>query len=449
VVSEVRTHSPGVIAGREQLEAARAQLAQAQRAWLPSGELTVGLTGSPNVRCLDADSDVPNPDRAYRESHCIRTNVVALNNQPAGGLADVAPIHGVILNLALTLNQPLYSFGRLEAQLAIAQAQVAAAEAGLLREQAEIEFTAARAYWGVKAARAAVDTLTDASERLREWLDKIDSQINGANPSKYTESDLARLKLALANLEILLADQRRNKTFAEEGLRILTQDTDADVDEAELELDDSDGGAGLEAFRARALRLRPEVQQFESFARTARAWRQLKVADFFPELLLTSSLGYGYASSMDTPQNWYLARPNFLNANLGLLLRQPLDFGGRHARYAQARHDEAANEARLKQVRSNTATDVAQAHANLEEARRRLKETERGERVSRGWYHAIDQNLSAGLYTDGREMTEAARSYFEFRLRRLQAIFDSNVARAWLRRVVGESESSPERTDTR
>jgi hypothetical protein len=45
--------------------------------------------------------------------------------------------------------------------------------------------------------------------------------------------------------------------------------------------------------------------------------------------------------------------------------------------------------------------------------------------------------MQAGLYTEGRELTEAARAYFDFRLRHLQAIMDSNVTLAWLERTTG------------
>jgi len=55
--------------------------------------------------------------------------------------------------------------------------------------------------------------------------------------------------------------------------------------------------------------------------------------------------------------------------------------------------------------------------------------------VSRGWFHAIDSNVQAGLQSDPREAVEAAQAYFAFRLRNLQAIYDADIALAWLERV--------------
>jgi outer membrane protein TolC len=59
--------------------------------------------------------------------------------------------------------------------------------------------------------------------------------------------------------------------------------------------------------------------------------------------------------------------------------------------------------------------------------------------VARGWYNVVDTNVTQGLMasTDARELVEAARTYFEFRLRRLQAIMDANTTWAALARATG------------
>jgi hypothetical protein len=85
----------------------------------------------------------------------------------------------------------------------------------------------------------------------------------------------------------------------------------------------------------------------------------------------------------------------------------------------------------------NYSTEIARAFADWEEARGRALATKRGEKVSRGWYNALDEATAVGGNSDGREFVEAAQNYFTFRLRQLQAIFDANSALSWLRRVTG------------
>lgn len=443
LVRKVSSEFAGVVAGREGVEAAQAQLRAAQLMWLPTGEATLLLSGSPKVRCIgksydpnDPMNNVPLEDVAAREANCLRTTYVDLRTS-TGGLADIAPIHGLFLRLDVRLEQPLFTFGKIEASIGLGKAAVATARANLEREQADAVFNAMRAYWGLKAARAAVATIEEGVEKLNEWIERIDESLSGKNQSKYTESDLARLKVALANAQMLLLDQKRNRDYAKDALELLTGDPEADVDEAELDLMEADDPEALDVWQARALKLRPELKLADAATASARSVRWLRIAELLPDLHLSSTLNVGYAGGMDTPQNYFFNRTNFLNAQFGLLLRQPLDFGVRSARYLQARHEERAAVARARQSLINYSTEISKAYADYEEARGRAKETARGEKISRGWYNAVDQNLATGLFTDGREMVEAVQNYFTFRLRNFQAIFEANVALAWLRRTTG------------
>jgi len=442
LVAKVMKDAPGVVSQREAVAAAKANLKAAQLAWLPVGELTLALGGTPDVKCLDRldpsldpntpGQFVPYSDKAQREANCIRTNIVDLRNSP---ISQVLPFSGVYVGVNAWLNQPLYSSGKIEAGIAVAQSNVEQQEAGVAREQAEAVWNATRAYWGVKVTRAAIETLDEGIEKVREWVDKIDEQISGKNQSRYTESDLARLKIALANAEIALIDQKRNRFYAEQALKILTNDPAADVDEGEFDMEDVE--LGLDEWQGRALRLRPEIRQLDGQLKGMTALRKQRIAELLPDLTLNSALQFGYAPAVDTPQNWFLNRPNILNATFLLVLRQPLDFGVRAARFLQARRDESASALRRKASVVTYSTEIAKAFADWEEAKGRAQQTKRGEKISRGWYNAVDQSLAAGLYTDGREMVESAQNYFFFRLRQLQAIFDANVQLAWLRRTTG------------
>ena len=53
-----------------------------------------------------------------------------------------------------------------------------------------------------------------------------------------------------------------------------------------------------------------------------------------------------------------------------------------------------------------------------------------------GWYRAMDDQIG-NIGGIGRDIADAARNYFELRLRHLQAIMDVNVNTAQLRRVAG------------
>jgi outer membrane protein TolC len=433
LIAHVTRHYPGVLTARHGVDAAQANVSAAQRLWAPTGDLTFFVTGSPNSACADA-TGYSHPDKTIRERNCVRSSVVDLAR--FNSLANAAPIHGVNLNLGVNLYQPLYTFGKNEATIGHAKAGLEAARAAVGAAEADAIYNATRAYWGIKSARTALTVLDDGLKKVDEWIDRIDEELSGANKNKYTESDLARLKIGADHIRILRLDLERQLRYAEAGLRVLTGEEDADVDAEEIDLVDFDErSAG--AYAEEMARLRPEARQAAAWSRQAGQSRRLRLAEMLPDLLFWTRLDYAYSSNLDSPENMFMFRPTRLHVDFMLLLRMPLDFGPRWFRLKQAQADERGAKAREQHSLTSWAIDVHRAYADVVEAIGRVKQAKHAEKVARGWYTSIDQGLQTGLYTDGRELAEAARVYFEYRLRYIQALFDANSMVALLERTAG------------
>jgi len=209
-----------------------------------------------------------------------------------------------------------------------------------------------------KAARAALGTLDEGIKALHEWIDKMNEQLDGKNAAKYTESDLARLKVALSFIMTQRYDQDRNLSYAQSALRLLTSDPQADTDDAELDLT-TEEIEPIDVWQKRAQLRRPELIVARASHAVADGARRARIADMLPELSFNSYLGVGYASSIDTPQNYFFNRANFVNATFGLMLHEPLDLGQRFARWRQARADEHAADARTRAADLGGETDIA------------------------------------------------------------------------------------------
>src|SRR5262249_45097231 len=158
--------------------------------------------------------------------------------------------------------------------------------------------------------------------------------------------------------------------------------------------DDSDA---LPLWLSRALQKRPEIHLLKANDSLAVSLRNARLADLLPELSFVSTLNVGYASSMDTPANYYFNRPTYTNATLGLQLHIPLDLGPRTARFLQARNDLRATLARSQGSLLTYSQEIAKAYEDYQEARARAKELARGEKIARGWFFAVDSNVQAGL----------------------------------------------------
>ena len=378
-----------------------AQVSQARRGWAPTGDITVALGPTPNIQCDPAGNNCgPQWDR-----------------------------WNIALYLGVNLYQPIFNFGKVAAATAQAQANVDVNKGYLGAAKADVMVNAMRAYWVIKWARASRDTLDEGIEKLAAWTTKIEDDLN-ASRGNYYEGDLARLKIALDEAKLTRGDIMRVYSYAEAGLKVLTDDEHADVDGEELEFMDSISrpvSYWIDAARVH----RPESKVQDAVLAAAKGYHRLKTAEMAPDLGLQANASYLYAPEINAP----ISKNGSLS--LMLTLRTPLDFAVRYGRLQQARSDEKAAAQRRRAAFDNIVLEVDRAHADAEEARARATLLGHAAKISRGWYNSIDQNMSAGLVTDGREFVDAARAYFGYRIRYLQAILDANLTVVALRRVTG------------
>ena len=432
LLEKVGREYAGVQAAQEGQHMAEAQLSQANRLWAPTGEVTFGITGSPDIKCTDGNaSGIVSPDQRYRERNCIATTATDLRS--TSKLA-ILPLHGVALNVQARILQPLYTFGKIESAQALAHAAVDNAKAQVEKDRNEARLNALRAYYGLKLARAAKGTLDDGKGQLASWVTKIDSDIDKGK-SAYSESDLIRLKIALDNAELVGLDFERTLEFALGAIRYLTNDPEADIDGDDLddvELVDQP----LSFYQDTARLHRPEARMLDAGRAATAANRRLQIAQMLPDLGLATSVGYGLATGVDDPQSAFVNRPNFLGAGLALVARQPLDFALKLGRYDEAKAQERQMAARRDQALGAIGLEIRKAWLDTVEAKGRGKVLAHAEKIARGWYHATDQALETGV-ADSRDVAESARNYVELRIRHLQSLMDQNIALAVLRNSAG------------
>jgi len=403
LLDKVAHEYAGVKYAEAVLSSSQAQVSQAKRGWAPTGDLTIAFGPTPNIVCGESMAD-----------------------KSCGPRWDN---WNIALYMSLNLYQPLFSFGKVEAATANAKANLDVNKGYLGAAKGDVMVNAMRAYWGLKWARASRDTLDEGIEKLAAWVTKIEDDLN-ASRGNYNEGDLARLKIALDEAKMIRGDIMRGLSVAERGLKVLTEDNEADVDGDELEMMDT--VARPVTYWVDSARVhRPEAKVQDAILGASKGWHRLKTAEMLPDLGLQANATYWYAPEINAPI------PKNGSLTLMLMLRTPLDFGVRYGRLQQARSDEKAAADRRRAAFDNIAIEVERAYADAEEARSRSKLLGHASKISRGWYNSIDQNMSAGLVTDGREFVDAARAYFGYRIRYLQSILDANLTLVALRRATG------------
>jgi outer membrane protein TolC len=429
---------PGLLAGRESVRSARYTHDEQRWLKLPSGELNGYLSWSPNIKCKTAQelgysSDLDmlgNP--LGGPNNCRETNTIQTLNTST--IQNYLPIYGVLLRLDVRIIQPLFTFGKLNAASDLGKVGVSLAQAQTDGQRLDHAVNLVRAYFGLKTARAAYETVKEGQTEMGKWVKQIDRDLESGKGS-YTEIDLMRLKVAESQIELGVVDVERTMASALAALRYLVQDAGVDVDDGDLTVW-QDERQPLSYYLDTALRLRPELRALRATGEGARLFRRLRVAELLPDFGVIVNIGYGLASGVEDPNHAFMNRMNYVGAGIGLGMRWALDFGPRVARLQKAIADVNVFEARKRELLGGGALEIERAYNDLVEAQRRLKANEAAERRARGWLQGIRQNIDVGT-SESRDMIDALRTYFDQHINVLRAINDVNVQAATLRRLCG------------
>lgn len=433
---------PGLLAGRESVRAARYVHDEQRWLKLPSGEFNGYLSWSPNIKCKDpaelgymvnglnlTDSA---GNRVGGAGQCLETNTV--QTLDSSTWRNYLPIYGVLLRLDMRVVQPLFTFGKLDAASGLGKVGVTLAQAQTDGQRLDHALNLVRAYFGLKTARAAYETVKEGQSEMNKWVKQIDKDLEAGRGS-YTEIDLMRMKVAESQIEIGVVDVERTLASTLAALRYLVADSGVDVDDGELDLWQEEHQP-LSYYLDAALRLRPELRTLRATGEGARLFKKLRIAELLPDFGLIMNFGYGLATGVQDPAHAFMNRLNFVGAGIGLGMRLGLDFGPKAARLQKAIADVNVFEARKRELLGGGALEIERQYNDLIEAQRRLKANEAAERRARGWLHGIRQNIDVGT-AESRDMIDALRTYFELHINVLRSMNDVNVQAATLRRLCG------------
>lgn len=417
-----------------------AQHTHEEQKWLalPSGDMSLFLTWSPEIRCKETLSLIdPNGQTVdYRfptgTSPCLETNVS--QNLLQDDFRRYLPIYGVLARLNVTITQPLFTFGKLTTARALGRVGVNVAQAQYEGIRADTALNIVRAYFGLKSARAALETVKEGHDQLVSWIKQVDKEVESGKGG-YTEIDLMRLKVTESDMQYRLVDVERIIGSTQAAVRYLAQDELADVDDSDLAQYEPEEH-GLQYYLDAAVANRPELRQLNALGESLRLFRKLRIAELLPDFGVIAQVGYNVATSVQDPTAAFMNRFNGLGVGIGLGMRMGFDFGPKTARLHRATAELRQYEARRQEALSAGVLEIERTYNDFIESMRRYRAAETAERRARGWLQGIQQNIDVGT-AESRDMTDALRTYFEQHVNVLRALNDANVQAAILRRQCG------------
>ena len=407
---------PRAAAARAVTRQAEAQVAEAVGARFPRLDVRALAAPSPDIDCDDPACTTTSPKEA----------TLALD--------------GLYGGVELTLAQPLFTFGKLSAARSAARSGSAAARSNEASATGDIEVDAARAYYGLKLARALRYELEDGLSDIDKARKQIAEQLEKGEA--VTVQDRLRLETVLAEARARLAEAREAEDTALAAVRVLSREPTADIDDAPLEPVDAELDRAAD-YAHRAAGSRPELVALRHLRAGAQSLADLEWSRFFPDLLLVGTFNLARAQGVDDPPSAFARDPfNTTSFGLAAALRwtiEPMSQRGRLLR-ARAKRDEVA--AQVAAVGEAVQVDVERAHAQARSARARLEAARDGEKSARGWVASVVQAEAIGA-VEAKDLADAYLAYFTLRGRYLQSVHDWNVALVRLGRAVGTGAVKP------
>lgn len=329
----------------------------------------------------------------------------------------------------LAILYPLYTGGRLEAQIALAEANLKGAEATLARLGQQIVFGARQGYYQVLLAQSGVDVAERLTAQATENLRVARARVAAGVAPRFDEIQAV----------VVVANARQGLVRARNGLALASQALNAVLNlplSTPLLLRDP---FQVEAVRtpperlvATAVQTRPEVAEVQARQAAAQASIVLAESGARPTLALSGFSSYGntgaqFGGGASASTNWGLTLAATLNLYDG-------GFTQERIREVQLRLEQL--KAIEAQQRQTIEQEVSQALLNLQSAGEELGGADALVAQAAEALRIANVRFQSGVGT-GLEVASALTAASQAEAGKAQALFNYSLARAALERAVG------------
>lgn len=330
-----------------------------------------------------------------------------------------------IYSAALTYQIPLHTGGRLESQIALAQANLRGAEAALERAKQQLVLDVKQAYYQVLLAQAGVEVAARAASAADENLRVARARVAAGVSPRFDE---VQAEVNLANARQGQIRSHNSLALAQHGLNalmVLPLDTVLQPRETMTVVPVRSDTAALVR---RALEARPEMVEHRARIDVALAAVEIARAGGRPMVVLSGGPSYGNpGGSLVKTSGWAVTLSATLSLFDGGLTAQRVREA--ESRVEQLREAEA-------QIRQGIELEVRRALLNLSSAAEELAAADKAVELAKEGLRIANVRFAAGVSTN-LEVVTAQASLSQAEGNRIQALFNVNLARAQLERAAG------------
>jgi outer membrane protein TolC len=416
VIGKALQRSAQVAAARARRDQSQAEQTQADSARWPQVSLDVGV--GPSLRAELVPGTASQSTRGRYELAASDLSVVV------GGRLSVV--------------QPLYTFGKIDAFRAAAAHGVRARDAQTEMTRSEVAVAVACLYEALLFARDAQRFFEELEHQVERTILSTQERVT-QDDAENREQDVLRLQTALAVVRLSLSYARAGQEQARAGLVAylgLSPTTPFGVKEDELKpllSARADAARLVEA----ALRRRPELVALEQGALAYDSLATAERAGALPDVFLMAFADGAYTPGRDLAESRYVNDPLY-HFDPGLLLGMRWQIQGAMDKGRGEQRKAQAHELRELQTWAvaGLPAQVRAAFADMQRARRDLIETHLAVERAKRWMIQANRDYLVGL-ADSQALVDAVRAYAELRAAELEATFRHNSALAQLAYATG------------
>lgn len=353
--------------------------------------------------------------------------------QPAASPASPTEIEADEHNFraSATLQQPLFTWGRLTNNYKQAKLNLEAVQQGLESTKQQLTFDVTNSFYRILLAHQFVKVAEEAVGQVEKHLKTADDLKNAGVATNY---DVLRASVQLANTRSQLIKAQNALRLAKEGLKMtLGMDLKAEVN-VEGELEYKSIQRELEEFMELAFLNRPDLKQLELQEKAGEKIVSIAKAGNKPNLALVSSYEANKSGSFQDEMDWRSTKQSW---NVGLMLNIPIFDGlATRARVKQAKS--GLNQIKLgkAQMMDGIQLEVKSAYLALQEAKALLDAQRETVQQAQEGLRIANLQYENGIITSV-QLTDAQLALTQAEVNQLQALFDHTIGTAKLEKAIG------------
>lgn len=332
---------------------------------------------------------------------------------------------------SVSLQQPLFTWGKLYNSYKQAKLNLQAAKQGLKSEKHKLDLEVTKAFYGVILAREFVKVSEKAVAQVEKHVKTAKDLLEAGAATDY---DVLRASVQLANVRSQLIKAKNSLRLAKESFKItlgLELKTEVNV-EGKLEYNQK--SFQLEELLNMAMENRPDLRQLELQVLAGDKLVSVAKAGNKPNLVFMSNYDANFSTSYeegidrDWKRTW----------NVTLAVDIPIFDGlATRARVKQAKS--GLNQVKLgkAQLEDGINLEVKSAYLSLQEAQALIDAQKETVQQAEESLRIANLQHENGMITTV-ELTDAELALTQARVNRLQALYDYTVAIARLEKAIGK-----------